>query len=434
MSYRDLRSLTEMMRALGYPRLISLENFRQPNFQLVAEMLGWLVKRFEPDADMPSEIDTEQDRVIFVRSVVQFMATKAHIKLHAKKLYQSDGYAVKEVIKITSVLYNAMKMNTSTMDNNSEDASALPTFDISSKLSELKQTRQLGTQITMKGATLYDLLGKEVELRDKRNNVLSRQLEIAEVEKALRMSVKGVEDEIKKVTYNIENVASNEANLEGKIDKKKVELERNQKRLMTLKKVRPAFMDEYEKLEDDLKKLYEQYIIKFRCMSYLEQQIEEHDRVEQERMEERHLATKKILERMRQDETLRSFEGSSDLVSDGDELDSDEDDDDMSPDGEVPGMPGGVPHPRPRKSRANGNRRVFGNMMGGGDEDSGSLDSDSDLILDGPNQGSNLDTDDDEDDEELEVNEMAAESLKARKSAKDKMAAQSAVNNSDDDF
>ena len=29
MSFRDLRYLTEMMRALGYPRLISLENFRQ---------------------------------------------------------------------------------------------------------------------------------------------------------------------------------------------------------------------------------------------------------------------------------------------------------------------------------------------------------------------------------------------------------------------
>jgi clusterin-associated protein 1 len=54
--------------------------------------------------------------------------------------------------------------------------------------------------------------------------------------------------------------------LEAKIEKKKVELDRNQKRLLTLKKVRPAFMDEYEKLEEELKKLYEEYIIKFRCM------------------------------------------------------------------------------------------------------------------------------------------------------------------------
>jgi hypothetical protein len=36
---------TEMMRSLGYPRLISMENFRSPNFPLVAEVLNWLVKR-----------------------------------------------------------------------------------------------------------------------------------------------------------------------------------------------------------------------------------------------------------------------------------------------------------------------------------------------------------------------------------------------------
>jgi clusterin-associated protein 1 len=49
-------------------------------------------------------------------------------------------------------------------------------------LSELKHTRQLGSQITLKGAALYDLLGKEVDLREKRNHVLARQLEINEVE------------------------------------------------------------------------------------------------------------------------------------------------------------------------------------------------------------------------------------------------------------
>ena len=75
-------------------------------------MLVWLVRRFEPNADIPTDTDTEQDRVMQVRSVVQFMATKAHIKLNPKKLYQSDGYAVKELIKVSSVLYSAMKINT----------------------------------------------------------------------------------------------------------------------------------------------------------------------------------------------------------------------------------------------------------------------------------------------------------------------------------
>ena len=42
-----------------------------------------------------------------------------------------------------------------------------------------------------------------------------------------------------------------------------VELERNQARLATLKKVRPAFMDEYEKLEAEMKKCYEEYMVNF---------------------------------------------------------------------------------------------------------------------------------------------------------------------------
>jgi hypothetical protein len=80
-------------------------------------------------------------------------------------------------------------------------------------------------------------------------------------------------------------------------------------------------------------------------------------------------------------------------------------------------------------------RRVFGNMMGDGDDDSASLDSDSDLILDGEAAASNImdsDDEDDDDDEELEVNDMAAESLKNRKSAKPPTAA--TAGNSDDDF
>lgn len=41
-----MADFTEMMRALGYPRLISMENFTTPNFTLVSEILIWLVKRY----------------------------------------------------------------------------------------------------------------------------------------------------------------------------------------------------------------------------------------------------------------------------------------------------------------------------------------------------------------------------------------------------
>lgn len=62
-----------MMRVLGYPRLISIANFRVPNFPLVAEILVWLVKRFDPDVDISNDHDTEEQRVTLIRTVAEFM-------------------------------------------------------------------------------------------------------------------------------------------------------------------------------------------------------------------------------------------------------------------------------------------------------------------------------------------------------------------------
>lgn len=49
--------------------------------------------------------------------------------------------------------------------------------------------------------------------------------------------------------------------------------------------LRPAFMDEYEKIEEDLQKHYDIYVKKFKNLSFLESQLEEYHRVELERFE-----------------------------------------------------------------------------------------------------------------------------------------------------
>lgn len=46
---------------------------------------------------------------------------------------------------------------------------------------------------------------------------------------------------------------------------------------------RPAYMDEYEKLESELHKLYSTYVQKFRNLSYLEAMLNEYDKAELER-------------------------------------------------------------------------------------------------------------------------------------------------------
>ena len=43
MSYRELRKFCEIMRSLGYPRIISMENFRNPNFVLPSPPGGGVV-------------------------------------------------------------------------------------------------------------------------------------------------------------------------------------------------------------------------------------------------------------------------------------------------------------------------------------------------------------------------------------------------------
>lgn len=74
-----------------------------------------------------------------------------------------------------------------------------------------------------------------------------------------------------------------------RIERRRAELDRNQKRLQTLKKVRPAFMEEFEKLEVELRSLYDDYLQKFRYLAYLEHLHEDAVKAEQERFERRYV-------------------------------------------------------------------------------------------------------------------------------------------------
>jgi clusterin-associated protein 1 len=58
-------------------------------------------------------------------------ASKANIKLNTKRVYQADGYAVRELLKATSVLYSALRVNTAALEDSSSLSSPV---DISSKV------------------------------------------------------------------------------------------------------------------------------------------------------------------------------------------------------------------------------------------------------------------------------------------------------------
>ncbi|KAI4501524.1 hypothetical protein M0802_003401 [Mischocyttarus mexicanus] len=384
MSFRELR---KTMRVLGYPRLISIANFRTPNFPLVAEILAWL-------------------------------ALNTNVKLNTKKLYQADGYAVQELLKITNLLYEAQ--NRGSEDINYNDNRKIIEFNISDEINELKSTRQLASLLTVNGATLFDLLGREVELRDIRNNKAARQFDTSEVENALKDDT--------------------EQSLDTRIERRRSELERNQKRLQALRKVRPAFMEEYEKLEAELRILYDDYLQKFRYLSYLEHLHEDAAKAEQERIEKRQAETKRKLEQLRsEDLSFESMLEGNDLVF-GAGLQ------------ESPLTLGEVEKQNIEKTVQQGarakadvektsrtqmsQRRIYGSMSGRqrgtileSNDSAGSLDSDSDLLIDG-----DLDDDDDEDDDDL-LNSVRGTDIGNfdRKVGQDKRSV-SKLDHSDEDF
>ncbi|XP_077463786.1 clusterin-associated protein 1 homolog isoform X2 [Stigmatopora argus] len=394
MSFRDLRNFTEMMRALGYTRLISMENFRTPNFNLVAEIMLWLVKRYEPQMDIPSDVETESDRVFFIKAVAQFMATKAHIKLNTKRLYQADGYAVKEMLKITSVLYGAMKTKQMDLQDVVEEDSSKFKFDIGSRISDLKEARQLASEVTSKGASLYDLLGKEVELREKRTAAIARPLEIDVTEKALRGAIREALEMVEKTKEMLNSIVSDEASLDAKIDKKKQDLERSRKRLQTLQSVRPAFMDEYEKIEEDLQKQYEIYVAKFKNLCFLESQLEDYHQMEQERFEEAENTLRMMQQNLKEEEG--DFMRSSHVDSDVDVLE-DEDDMDSELEESRPSNPrpirNGLMAAKHTSDLFRRGTRFIGNMQGGDSDESEGSEIDVDEEDEGEDESKDLDDD-----------------------------------------
>lgn len=167
MSFRELRDFTEIMRALGFRQLISVDNFRTPNFYLMADVLYWLVHRYDDSAELNPDIKTEESRINFLKSVAQFMANKAHVKLNIKQLYRADGFAVRELLKICRILYNAVQIHPSEVEGsaNTEIAAA-------SKMEELKDARNLSSEIVTSGAKLNNLLSNEEKLKVNRDRAL----------------------------------------------------------------------------------------------------------------------------------------------------------------------------------------------------------------------------------------------------------------------
>jgi len=281
-----------------------MENFRKPNFELVADILYWMVKLYDPDTTISDRVEFENERVEFLTGIASLMATKARLKLNTKKLYASDGRAVQELLKLATLLYKA----TQTAAKKGAEETVPPPI----KMQDVKAARQLASDITQSGAKLYDLLENEYTERTERARAL-RFLDLAAstsdgpreqayIERSIRDIIESTKQALEDARKECEELDADERNMESKISKKQEELERTEKRLKSLENVRPQFMEEAEKLEKELQRYYDVYMEKHRNLDYLEHELDKYRRNEEERMQEQDRRLRKMRERLLKEE------------------------------------------------------------------------------------------------------------------------------------
>ncbi|XP_022830853.1 clusterin-associated protein 1 isoform X1 [Spodoptera litura] len=315
MSYRDLRNFSEAMRVLGFPKPISLESFRTPNWDLMEECLRWLAARVEPDAELGGGKQTVEQRVALVTHAIALFHSRANIKLNGKRVYGADGWAVRELMKVAAMLRAAL--DTPASDDHHHDTSPL-SYDFTSRLSEIKQARALATDITAQGAFLYDLLAKEAENKEQREQALSRPLDMSGMEGSLRRALDAVAAQVAAARDHIDNVAASEAALDAKLERKRAELVRAEKRLHTVQKIKPAYQGELTALETEIEQLWDQYVLRYRCVEALKHQLSVLESAQAEAAEEQQAAIMQLIHKYEAEDVLGKLSDSDDPESSDD--------------------------------------------------------------------------------------------------------------------
>lgn len=98
--------------------------------------------------------------------------------------------------------------------------------------------RHLASEILKKGASIHQILDQELRTKNQRQQVLQRNYELGQVETALQAEMKRMDQRVAQKQEAIDSIASTEASLDQKLEKKVQELQRLRKRLDTMKNIR----------------------------------------------------------------------------------------------------------------------------------------------------------------------------------------------------
>jgi clusterin-associated protein 1 len=283
MTYREVKQFTEIVRTLGYPNAVGIDSFDVPNFGLMADLLQWLSVLYDPDIVVLPELSSEHGRVEFVRTIVQQLAIRSGIRLNPRKLYVSDRFAVRELLKLAAPIYRGVCCTNQP-----------PVTDTKSRVTPTR-IAELSASVPRHSVELFDQLDKELMIRETRTKVLSSMPPLDAVDKSVRQAVDSAGTRLDQLTKQLEQLTNDEDTFRSKIKARKHELERQSKRLVSVQTLRPAYMDEYEQLEQELQDLFKLHFQHYRTVDYYEHELQ----LAAEKQRRRHAEVEKFIHKVK---------------------------------------------------------------------------------------------------------------------------------------
>ncbi|EDV47662.1 clusterin-associated protein 1 isoform X1 [Drosophila erecta] len=280
MSFKDVRDLGEHLKLLGFPRVFPLQSLANQHgslasFHIVAELLQWLAGLMEPGASLPGGVESEEQRVLLIRSATEFFVTKAAIRLNPRKLYAAAAVTAAELQKVTRLLTSPGQNEADLDEEEQRDQyRSLNPVDIGDKTEELRKARELATELTQRGTTICEMLSKELLHKESRMSQAQRPLELLSVERTLKNAIQASQVRLQSSRAQLEAAKVELQALGSKLQRRRAELERTRQRLEALHRIRPAHMAEFEDCEKELQELFQRYFLRLHVRDALKSQLE----------------------------------------------------------------------------------------------------------------------------------------------------------------
>merc|ERR1719295_1246624 len=142
------------------------------------------------------------------------------------------------------------------------------------------------------------------------------------IEKKLALSINDLDDSLNELEqHKLVEMKGNIAILQRKLEDKTHELNRLNKRLSSLRNMKPAFLEEFEVLEAKNCEIYNLYCEKLRNLSYLQSELEKYRVIEREKEMKVLKKLQGVRQKLRQQE-LKLLTNNHDVVDDLDDYDA----------------------------------------------------------------------------------------------------------------